>query len=362
MERAETSARQSPPAAMATTSARAVERPGGPANDQPRWWSALSRQLPHALAAMRPRQWTKNGLVVVAAVFAHRATDVHSIARVVLAFAAFCLVASAIYIVNDLFDRPKDRLHPRKRSRPIASGRLSGRAAACTAVVCLAGATLLVALLLLQPGQLLRLRWADPFAMWGGGSWLFALTLVAYFGINVAYSAWMKHQVLWDVFVIAAGFVLRALAGAFVVAVIISPWFYLAALFLSLFLALGKRRAELVAVTTDRMEGTRPSLTHYTQQLLDQLLTVVVACTLMTYSLYTFATPDAGGAMMVTVPFVVFGVFRYLYLIYVKGEGESPEVLLLRDRQILGAVVLCALVAVLVLYGVPMFPALHPAH
>jgi 4-hydroxybenzoate polyprenyltransferase len=213
--------------------------------------------------------------------------------------------------------------------------------------------------LILQPGQLLRPSWADPFAKWGGGSWLFALALVAYFGINVTYSAWLKHQVLWDVFVIAAGFVLRALAGAFVVAVIISPWFYLTTLFLSLFLALGKRRAELVAAPAERAERTRPSLTHYTQQLLDQLLTVVVACTLMTYSLYTFATPDAGGALMVTIPFVVFGVFRYLYLIYVKGEGESPEVLLLRDRQILGAVLLCALVAVLVLYGAPMLPMLH---
>lgn len=298
---------------------------------------------------MRPKHWTKNLLVVLAAIFAHRATEVHSVARVVLAFAAFCFVASSIYILNDLADRHMDRLHPRKRSRPLASGRLGVGVALGTAALCLVGAIALTALLIFAPTPLLQLHGTDPFAPWGGGSWLFAGALAAYFAINVAYSAWMKHQVLWDVFVIATGFVLRALAGAFVVAVVISPWFYLAALFLSLFLALGKRRAELVS---SAVEGTRPSLNHYTQQLLDQLLTVVVACTLMTYSLYTFQT-EAGYALMVTIPFVVFGVFRYLYLIYVKAEGESPEVLLLRDRQILGAVLLCGLVAVLVLYGIP---------
>lgn len=311
---------------------------------------SLMRQFPQALVAMRPQQWTKNALVVLAAVFAHRATDLGSVVRVALAFAAFCLVASAIYIVNDLADRDNDLLHPRKRSRPIAAGRLGLSVASIVVAVCLVGAIVITALLVLAPSPLLHLHGSDPFALWGGGSWLFAGSLASYFAINVAYCAWMKHQVLWDVFVIAAGFVLRALAGAFAVAVVISPWFYLAALFLSLFLALGKRRAELVAVMA---EGTRPSLGQYTQQLLDQLLTVVVACTLMTYSLYTFQTPEAGSALMITIPFVVFGVFRYLYLIYVKGEGESPDVLLLRDRQILGAVVLCALVAIFVLYGAP---------
>ena len=307
---------------------------------------------------MRPKQWTKNGLVVVAAVFAHRATDVHSIARIVLAFVAFCLVASAIYIVNDLADRPKDRLHPRKRSRPIASGRLNARAAACTAGVCLAGATLLATPLILQPGQLLRLHWTDPFAEWGGGSWLFALTLVAYFGINVAYSAWMKHQVLWDVFVIAAGFVLRALAGAIVVAVTISPWFYLTALFLSLFLALGKRRAELLRITgAPETSGSRETVMLYTTQLLDQLIVLAVTCAVMAYSLYTFQGESSRHALIVTVPVVVFGVFRYLYLIYVRREGERPDELLYRDPQILGAVALWLLIVALELY-VPALAAL----
>jgi 4-hydroxybenzoate polyprenyltransferase len=158
--------------------------------------------------------------------------------------------------------------------------------------------------------------------------------------------------VLWDVFVIAAGFVLRALAGAFAAPVPISTWFYLCATFLALFLALAKRRSELVRAQGDA-ERQRTSLAAYTVQLLDQLLVVVVACTLMTYSLYTFQSETASHGMMLTIPFVIFGVFRYLYLIYARGEGERPDELLWRDRQVLGAVVCCVVVVVAVLYGVP---------
>ncbi|HEV2237692.1 MAG TPA: decaprenyl-phosphate phosphoribosyltransferase [Ktedonobacterales bacterium] len=309
---------------------------------------SLARQLRYAIKAMRPRQWSKNALVLVAIVFAHKALQPRPLARGLLAFAAFCLTASMIYIINDLADRERDRQHPVKRERPLASGRLSVPVAIGTAAVCGLGAAALVALMA---------TWAlagvpDPFLALGGSPLLFAGTLGSYAAFNIAYSLWLKHQVLWDVFVIAAGFVLRALAGAFAAPVPISTWFYLCATFLALFLALGKRRSELV-----RAQGAaarqRASLGAYTVQLLDQLLVVVVACALMTYSLYTFQDDNASHGMILTIPFVIFGVFRYLYLMYAHGEGERPDELLWRDRQVLGAVVCCVLLVVVVLYGVP---------
>jgi 4-hydroxybenzoate polyprenyltransferase len=305
-------------------------------------------QFPAAVRAMRPKQWTKNGLVLLALVFARRLTDVPSVERAVLAFFAFSLTASTIYIVNDIADREKDRLHPRKRYRPIASGQLSLPFAGGTALLCTAGA---VALTYLLVTNLTGLK--DPFLKWGGSPLLFSGTLAIYAVMNVAYSTWLKHQVLWDVFIIAAGFVLRALAGAFAIPVPISPWFYLCTTFLALFLALGKRRAELVLLSADA-SGHRRNLREYTLQLLDQLMVVVVTCTLMSYSLYTFQTENTSHALMLTIPFVVFGLFRYLYLIYVKGDGDQPDELLWRDKQILGVVILCVLVVAGVLYGLPL--------
>ena len=309
------------------------------------------RQLAAAVAAMRPKQWTKNGLVLLALVFSRRLTDPGALWRALVAFAAFSLAASAVYILNDLADREKDRQHPRKRLRPIASGRLSMGAAAATAVLCLIGAAALTGALVTR--GMAGLAPADPFAAWGGAPLLFAATLAGYVVINVAYSRWLKHQVLWDVFIVAAGFVLRALAGAFAVLVPISPWFYLATTFLALFLALGKRRAELLQLGEDAANH-RAILRDYTLQLLDQLLAVVVTCTLITYSLYTFQGEGASHALMITIPFVLFGVFRYLYLIYVRGDGGQPDEVLWRDRQVLGAVVLCVLVVLALLYGVPL--------
>jgi 4-hydroxybenzoate polyprenyltransferase len=191
----------------------------------------------------------------------------------------------------------------------------------------------------------------DPFGPEQGSIVLFVATLVGYVALNGFYTTWLKHYVLWDVFIIAAGFVLRALAGAFVAIVAISPWFYLCTLFVSLLLALGKRRAELATV---RAEGTRKSLSAYSLELLDHLIAVTVTCALMTYSLYTFQTPTSGHALMLTIPLVIFGVFRYLYLIYIKGEGESPDVLLLRDKQLLLTVVLCVALTAELLYGLPV--------
>ena len=312
-------------------------------------WQRLLQQVPAAISAMRPKQWSKNGLVVLALVFSHNLTNISAIGRVLLAFGAFSLAASTIYIINDLVDRKSDRIHPTKSLRPIASGRLGLTAACTTAAFCLLGALAftywLVAFAL--PAV------PDPFLNWGGAPRLFAATIVSYILMNVAYSFWLKHQVLWDIFIIAAGFVLRALAGAIAIPVPISPWFYLCTTFLALFLALGKRRAELVLLSDDAANH-RKNLREYSIQLLDQLMSVVVTCTLVTYCLYTFQDQFSKPALMLTVPFVLFGMFRYLYLIYVKNEGSHPDELLYRDKQVLGAVALCVLVILLVLYGAPL--------
>ena len=158
---------------------------------------------------------------------------------------------------------------------------------------------------------------------------------------------------MWDIFIIAAGFVLRALAGAFAIPVPISPWFYLCTTFLALFLALGKRRAEIIMLS-DEAVNHRKNLREYTVKLLDQLMSVVVTCTLITYCLYTFQGVNGSPALMLTIPFVLFGVFRYLYLMYVKNEGNNPEELLYRDKQIFASVALCVIVVLLVLYAVPL--------
>jgi 4-hydroxybenzoate polyprenyltransferase len=312
----------------------------------------LLRQLPYTVVAMRPKQWTKNGLVLLALVFARKLMDGPAIERGLIAFLAFSFAASAVYIVNDLTDRENDRRHPTKRRRPIASGALGIPLATVTAIACLAAAGALVWYLVtyLMPGL------ADPFRAWGGAPLLFSATIAGYVGLNIAYSRWLKHQVLWDVFIIAAGFVLRALAGAFAVLVPISPWFYLTATFLALFLALGKRRAEILQLGPSASDH-RKILQEYTLQLLDQLLAVVVTCALITYSLYTFQGENASHALMITIPIVLFGVFRYLYLIYVKGDGGQPDELLWRDKQILGAVVLCILTVLALLYGLPALRA-----
>ena len=306
-------------------------------------------QLAAIASVIRPRQWTKNGLVLLALIFARRLLDAGAVERAMLAFFAFCLAASTVYVINDIADREKDRQHPTKRNRPIASGRLSLPVAWGVAVVCAGGAAALTAVVMRQElaGK------ADPFQAWGGSALLFALTIGCYVVMNLAYSSWLKHQVLWDVFIIAAGFVLRALAGAFAIPVPISPWFYLCTTFLALFLALGKRRAELLLLN-EAAGSHRANLREYNLVLLDQLLAVVVTCVLITYSLYTFQGENASHALMITIPFVIFGVFRYLYLLYVKGEGDRPDELLWRDRQILGAVALCVVAVMVLLYGLPL--------
>ena len=307
------------------------------------------RQLPYALLAMRPTQWSKNGLVFMALVFAHRLFDFTADIRVLLAFFIFSFTASSIYIINDIGDREKDRRHPQKSQRPIAAGHLSLPLAYVTAGVCIVVAVALMGLLTLQGVTSPRMFFLDQ----SGFRALFVATILGYFVMNLAYTRWLKHLVLWDVFVIAAGFVLRAIAGALAIPVPISPWFYLFTTFLALFQALGKRRAELMLLEGNS-QSQRRVLEHYNLQLLDQLMSIVVTSALITYSLYTFQGDGVSHKLMITIPFVMFGMFRYLYLVYVRAEGEQPDQLLWRDKQILGAVVLFLVVIIALLYGQPL--------
>lgn len=281
------------------------------------------------LTAMRPKQWTKNLLVFAALVFDHQLDNVGHFALVFGAFICFCLASSSTYLVNDVMDRESDRLHPKKRHRPIASGKLSERTALVAAAVAF--------LTSVGVGFLLRPA--------------FAGVILLYIVLIVAYSLSLKHMVILDAFTISAGFVLRAAGGAVVLDVPISPWLYVCTVLLSLFLAFGKRRAELNLLEDSAAEHRR-NLDEYTVPLLDQLILITTAATVMAYSLYTFTADNLpeNHSMMLTIPFVLYGVFRYLFLIYARGEGGAPEQVLLSDRPLLVSVMLWGLAAVAIVY------------
>jgi 4-hydroxybenzoate polyprenyltransferase len=267
-----------------------------------------------AIVALRPRQWLKNLLVFAGLVFAAKLGDAGRWLEAVAAFGAYCALSSAAYLVNDLRDRDDDRRHPVKRARPIARGELSPRAA----VVLAAG---LVAAALALAGVL------------GIVSVAF---LLAFAGLQAAYSFSLKHVVLLDVLVIGSLFVIRAAAGAAAVDVRISPWLLLCTALLALFLALAKRRGELVLVGAQNTPG-RPVLEGYSLELVDQLVAIVAASTVIVYSLYTLTARDS-KALLATVPFVIFGLFRYLLLVHRDDIGEEPEQVLLTDVPIILAV------------------------
>ena len=266
------------------------------------------RSLPAAvLVSLRPRQWTKNLLLFAGIIFAAKLGDASRWAEAVAAFVAYCAASSASYLVNDVRDASHDRLHPTKRSRPIARGELSPRAAEALAVV-----LVLIAFALVIP--------------LGVGSILF---LCSFFALQAAYTLSLKHVVLLDVMTIGGLFVIRAAAGAAAVDVRISPWLLLCTALLALFLALAKRRGELVLVGAEATPG-RPVLEGYSLALVDQLVTIVAASTVISYCLYTFTARDS-KAMMATIPFVLYGVFRYLLLLHRRDLGEEPENVLLTD-------------------------------
>jgi 4-hydroxybenzoate polyprenyltransferase len=267
-----------------------------------------------ALVALRPRQWLKNLLVFAGLVFAAKLGDAGRWLEALAAFGAYCAISSAAYLVNDLRDRADDRLHPVKRARPIARGELSPRSA-----LVLAAALTAVA-----------------FALVGVLGLVSVAFLLAFAALQAGYTLALKHVVLLDVLAIGSLFVVRAAAGAAAVDVRISPWLLLCTALLALFLALAKRRGELVLVGAQRTPG-RPVLEGYSLELVDQLVAIVASSTVIAYSVYTLTARDS-KALLATVPFVIFGVFRYLLLVHRDDIGEEPEQVLLTDVPIILAV------------------------
>ncbi len=286
------------------------------------------------LRALRPHQWIKNGFVLVALIFAHRLTDTTAVLRTLVAFVAFCAVASAIYLVNDVADFERDRVHERKRHRPIASGEVRRGVAIVMAV-------------LLAPIGLAAGWWLNPGTL---------VVLAIYFGMNLLYSTWLKHVVLLDVFIIALGFLLRVIAGAVAIEVGISAWLLVCTFFIALFMALCKRRAEGMVLGGEAGEH-RSTLSDYGDTFVDKAVSALAAMTVMSYALYTIDPAVirrlGTDALVATLPLVLFGVLRYLYLVHQRGMGGSPTRLLLRDTGMQVVVTLWLLMTVgAIYYGV----------
>jgi 4-hydroxybenzoate polyprenyltransferase len=285
--------------------------------------------LPPLIRAMRPLQWSKNSLVFAALLFDRRVFQFDRLWHSLAAALVFCAVSSAIYLVNDIRDVEQDRHHPRKRFRPIAAGEVSvGQASRVAIALLLAG---------LVTAFAVRIE--------------FAAVIVAYIALMIAYSYGLKRMVILDVFAIAAGFVLRAVGGAVAIDVPASPWLYVCTALGALFIGFGKRRNEIV--TLEAAAGQhRANLDDYSLPMLDQIIAVVSAAMLISYSLYTFdaANVKDSRAMMLTIPFVAYGLFRYLYLIYRRGEGGSPEVLLIKDPGLISCIVGWVATSLVILY------------
>lgn len=294
---------------------------------------APARPLAMSLVlSLRPSQWTKNLIVFAALMFGQRLLDVRAVAYAVAAFAVFCALSGVVYLINDVADREADRIHPTKRQRPIASGALSVPVALTTAAV-LAAAAL------------------------GAAFWLrpaFGLLGAIYLALLASYSGPLKHLVIIDVLTIAIGFVLRAAAGAVVIGVAISHWLLILTILLALFLALSKRRHELVLLA-DGATSHRRILQEYSPYLLDQMISVVTASTLVAYAFYTVSPETVAkfgtDRLVWTLPFPLYGIFRYLYLVHQKEGGGSPAEMLLNDRPLLVCVALWAITVAAILYG-----------
>ena len=285
--------------------------------------------LPPLIQAMRPIQWSKNSLVFAALLFDRKIFDWESLLRCLGAAMVFCAVSSAIYLINDVRDIEQDRLHPRKRYRPIASGAVEVAQAKRVAVILFAIG--LIASVAIRPA--------------------FTLVVLAYVALMIGYSYGIKRLVIVDVFAIATGFVLRAVGGAVAIHVSASPWLFVCTALGALFIGFGKRRNELV--TLEAAAGAhRANLDEYNLPMLDQIIAIVSAAMLISYSMYTFDAPNVpdSHAMMLTIPFVAYGLFRYLYLIYRKGEGGSPELLLVKDPGLLICIAGWVATALAILY------------
>jgi 4-hydroxybenzoate polyprenyltransferase len=287
--------------------------------------------LLNLLISLRPDQWTKNLFVFAALVFAERLGDANAVGKAVVAFFVFCALSATVYLINDVLDREQDRRHPLKAHRPIAAGALSPTYALAAAAV-LGAAAMIVASALGLP---------------------FFQMAAAYVVLLTAYSAFLKHIVILDVLTIAAGFTLRAAAGAAAIAVPMSHWLLVCTMLLALFIALSKRRHELTLLTETAVDH-RPILGDYTPYLLDQMISVVTASTLTAYAFYTISpetTAKFGTDLLsLTIPFPLYGIFRYLYLVHGRDKGGSPAELVVNDRPLLVCVGLWALSVILIIY------------
>lgn len=281
------------------------------------------------IKTMRPKHWAKNIFVFTALVFDRKLLNPDALLHTIAGAALFSLIASSVYIFNDIADRDSDQQHPSKKNRPIASGSLSLQAAWAAGIILLVISLPLA--YLLSPA--------------------FLAICALYFALNLTYSAKLKHIPLIDVLVLASFYLLRVISGTTLIEVQrFSPWLYVVTSLFALFIGLGKRRAELV-LQTDGSGNTRPVLDGYTIDLLDQLITIVSGTTIVSYSLYTFSAPNLpdNHSMMLTIPFVLYGIFRYLYLLQ-TGEGGAPEDIALSDRPLQAAIILWGLVILLVFY------------
>ena len=280
---------------------------------------------------LRPQQWVKNGFIFAALIFSQNLTRWDRCRQVLLGALVFCLVSSATYVLNDIFDAEEDRHHPTKKLRPIASGRITA-ARAGTVGGMLAGIGLVGA--------------------WRLNQGFFAI-IVTYLAINLLYSTFLKRIALLDVFIVASGFLLRVIAGGLVIRVTISPWLIVCTTLLALFIALSKRRHELVLLGR-RASDHRANLADYSPYFLDQLISIVTASTVVTYALYTLS-PDVqnkfpGKRLEMTIPFVLFGIFRYLHLIHHHDQGGNPTRSLFTDPVLLSVVLLWSASVILIIY------------
>lgn len=292
----------------------------------------MKQSLPYLIfLTLRPRQWTKNVVVFAALVFSHRLFEPEFFFKTILAFFLFCFVSGSVYILNDLVDLEQDRKHPQKSKRPLASGKLNPSTAITFGII------------IMIVSIITSYRLSVPFG----------IVATSYLILQIIYSFYLKHLVILDVFSVAAGFVLRVVAGAEVIQVPISSWLLICTILLSLFLAMSKRRHELILLEENAIHH-RKILYEYSPYFLDQMISVVTSSTVVAYALYTMSEETVKkfhtDNLKYTIPFVIYGIFRYLYLIHQKNEGGSPERILLNDKPLIINILLYGLVVGLILY------------
>lgn len=289
------------------------------------------------LKSLRPQQWVKNFFIFAALIFSENIFVLPLVFKATLAFAIFCLLSGSLYILNDLKDIEEDKLHPVKSKRPLASGKLK-KGEAVSAFILLSSLSIIFSVLVNRE---------------------FLVISLFYYLLQILYSAWLKHVVILDVFLVAAGFFLRVIAGGLAIEVYISPWLLICTILLALFLALSKRRHELV-ILEQNAGNHRPILREYSPYLLDQMIAVVTASTVIGYCLYTISEETIAkfgtNKLIFTVPFVLYGIFRYLYLVHQKEEGGNPEILIIKDRALLVDIFLWIASAILIIYFDSLFP------